>query len=280
MTVLPGRRRRTLAAPTDVFHGVGLHSGKAASVQFLPAPSRTGRVFRNPETGQDIPANIKNLVETERCTILGSEGWTLSTVEHVLSALSGLDLDDVIIEAVGEELPIGDGSALPFVKLLEAAGAVEYGDETLPLRPLFPIMVAGDKGESIVCSPAPELRLTVVLDYPAHSFIGTQVSELTVDSSSYRSGISEARTYGFLSELEWLHKRGLGLGASRENVVVLRDDGYDSDLRYPDELARHKMLDLIGDLALTGRSIEAHIYAIKPSHRLNTKLASLLISGE
>ena len=198
----------------------------------------------------------------------------------MLSALAGLDVDDVVIEATGEELPIGDGSSLPFVELLDAAGVVERGDTISPLRPSRPIMVSGEKGECIVCIPADEFRITVALDYPAHPFIGTQTTEIIIDAVSYRSEVSKARTYGFLSELDWLHARGLGLGASRDNVVVLKDDGYDSELRYPEELARHKMLDVIGDLALIGRPLAAHIFAVKPSHRLNTKLASLLIMEE
>jgi len=280
LTVEAGRRRRTLAAPTELFQGIGLHSGKPATVRFLPAPSRVGRIFRNPETRQDIPAHIKNLAESERCTILASQHWRLSTVEHVLSALAGLDLDDVIIEVTGEELPIGDGSAAPFVALLDASGVAESDDLVLPLKPLAPCIVTGEKGECIVCRPASDFRITVILDYPNHPFIGTQVLETSLHSASYRSDVAPARTYGFLAELDWLHTHGLGLGASRDNVVVLKDDGYDSDLRYSDELVRHKMLDLVGDLALVGRPIEAHIYAIKPSHRLNTKLASLLTLDE
>jgi UDP-3-O-acyl-N-acetylglucosamine deacetylase len=194
--------------------------------------------------------------------------------------LAGLLVDDVVIEITGDELPIGDGSAALFVELLEAAGIAEHTENVDPLRPSAPSLVAGEKGECIVCVPADDFRVTVVIDYPGHPFIGTQAAEIAVSQAAYRDEIANARTYGFLSELEWLHARGLGLGASRDNVIVLSDDGYDTPLRHSNELARHKMLDVIGDLALVGRPLKAHIFAVKPSHSINTKLASQLILGE
>jgi UDP-3-O-acyl-N-acetylglucosamine deacetylase len=204
--------------------------------------------------------------------------FSLSTVEHVLSALAGLGVDDAIIETTGPELPAGDGSSLPFVEMIEEAGVAETEGRIEPLRPQSATMVSGSKGECIVCLPSDHLEITVVLDYPDRPFIGTQTAEAALDPSNYREEVAAARTFGFLSELEWLHEHGLGLGATHDNVVVLLEDGYGTKLRYPNELARHKILDLIGDLSLVGRPLNARVIAVKPGHRLNTQMASLLAS--
>lgn len=278
MTASPNRHRRTLSGPTARLDGIGLHSGTASSVRFLPAPAGTGRIFHDLTSGQEISACVRNVVDCERCTVLGAGSKTLSTVEHVLSALAGLELDDVIIETTGDELPAADGSAQPFVKMLEAAGSVDTDGTVAPIHVARALMVAGDDGACIVCFPSECLEITVILNYPDHPFIGTQSAEVRIDSERYCSEIGPARTYGFLSELTWLQQRGLGLGATRDNVVALRDDGYDTELRYANELARHKMLDLLGDLSLMGRPLVARVYAIKPGHRLNILLASKLLT--
>jgi UDP-3-O-[3-hydroxymyristoyl] N-acetylglucosamine deacetylase len=276
LTLSASRLRQTLSSPSERLDGVGLHSGKPSSVRLLPAPAGSGRVFRDLGSGQEISADVRNVTNTERCTVLGTDRYAVSTVEHLLSALSGLDVDDVIIETTGVEAPAMDGSAAPFVDLIERTGTRELDVAVDPCRPERAIMVSGISGECIVCWPADVFKITVVLDYPDRPFIGTQIAESDVTLETYRKEIGAARTYGFVSELDMLRERGLGLGATRENVVAMRDDGYDTELRYPNELARHKMLDLIGDLSLIGRPLQARIFAIKPSHRLNVRLASLL----
>ena len=278
------RPRTTLAGPSRTYEGVGLHSGAGASVCLLPAAPGTGLVFRDLATGQEIPARAANVTDTSRCTRLGLNGVEVQTVEHVLSALAGLGVDDALIETAGGELPAGDGSAAPFVALIQQAGLREHEGMIRPLTFQEPGMVS-EGGSTIVVMPADRFQVTVVLDYPDRPVIRTQ--GMTFDSAAgvYAEEIALARTYGFRSELEMLHAHGLALGASYDNVLALADSGAlltDSDYkvmtppRFLNELARHKLLDLIGDLALVGQPLQAHIIAIKPSHTLNTRLARIL----
>lgn len=268
--------RLTLAAPTAVFQGVGLHSGADASVRFLPALEGSGLVFRDRATGQEIAARAANVTDTSRCTRLSENGIEIQTVEHVLSALAGLGVEDACIECEGGELPIGDGSAAPFTALLREAGLREkQSDENRTLTLAQPVSIS--EGNSLlVALPSDRFKATVVLDYPQHPYLGTTAALFDAASDSYEAEIAPARTFGFLSEIAFLHANGLGLGASRGNAVVLGETGYETPLRFPNELARHKLLDLIGDLALVGRTLRVQVLAVKPSHTLNTRLARLL----
>ena len=278
------RPRVTLSAPTRVFEGVGLHSGADASVCFHPAPAGTGLTFRDRRSRKEIPARAANVTDTSRCTRLALNGVEVQTVEHVLSALAGLGVDDALIEFEGGEMPAGDGSAAPFVALLREVGLREYADRIGFLTFKTPELVA-DGGSTIVVMPADHFQVTVVLDYPNRPVIGTQGMTFDSAAGGYAEEIAPARTYGFRSELETLHAHGLALGASAQNVLALSDRGApltDDDgnwitpPRFLDEPVRHKLLDLIGDLALVGQPLQAHIIAIKPSHTLNTRLARLL----
>ena len=270
------RPRLTLVAPSQVFDGVGLHSGADASVCFHPAPAGNGLTFRDRRTGQEIPARAANVTDTSRCTRLGLDGWEVQTVEHVLSALAGLGVDDAVIETEGGEMPAGDGSAAPFVALIREAGLrPQPGVMAWPLAPALPVTVT-EGGTTLVALPAERLILTVVLDYPRHPYLGTSAATFDTALDEYDAEIAPARTFGFLSEIEALRALGLGLGASRENAVVLGEDRYETSLRFPNELARHKLLDLMGDLALIGRPLHMHVIAVRPSHTLNTRLARLL----
>ena len=270
------RPRVTLSAPTRVVEGVGLHSGADASVCFRPAPAGSGLVFRHRSSGQEIPARASNVTDTSRCTRLGLNGVEAQTVEHVLSALAGMGVDDAVIEFEGGEMPAGDGSAAPFVALIREAGLREQETTVSPLTLGAPVLLI-ESGSTIVAMPADLLRVTVVLDYPDRPVIGTQGVTFDPASEDYGREIAPARTFGFLSEIETLRAHGLGLGASYENAIVLNDIGVClNGLRFQNELARHKLLDLIGDLALVGQPLQAHIIAIKPSHTLNTRLARVL----
>jgi UDP-3-O-[3-hydroxymyristoyl] N-acetylglucosamine deacetylase len=274
--VTGARSRRTLAAPTDLLEGTGLHSGRPVSVRLLPAAEGAGVVFVDLESGQDIPARAENVVDTSRCTILGAGAATVQTVEHLLSALAGLRVDDVRIESRGGEMPAMDGSASGFVAAVRAAGLRDGKSEIEPLRLSRPCLLQDETGASILALPAPSFRATVVLDYPDYPWIGTQAVSFDSVRDDYGSQVAPARTYGFLREIAWLQARGLALGASYENGIALREDGCDIPLRFEDEMSRHKLLDLIGDLSLIGRSLAAQVIAIKPSHRLNCRLAQML----
>ena len=269
------RARVTLAAPSAAVSGVGLHSGAGASVRLRPAPPGTGLVFRCLPDGQEIPARAANVCDTSRCTRLGRDGAAVQTVEHVLSALAGLGVDDAVIEIAGPEVPAMDGSAAPFAALIEAAGRQAQAGSVRPIVLTQPIVVT-EGGSTIAALPSDRFSATVVLDYPKHDYLGTQAAMFDGASGDYAAQIAPARTFGFLSEIEALRARGLGLGASYDNALVLGETQYESSPRFANELARHKLLDLIGDLALTGRPIFAAIFAVKPGHTLNTRLARQL----
>ena len=269
------RPRVTLAAPSRVFGGVGLHSGADASICFRPAPAGSGLTFRDRRSGREIPARAANVTDTSRCTRLGLNGAEVQTVEHVLSALAGLGVDDALIETEGGEMPAGDGSAAPFVALIREAGLREQaGPAVSPLTLTGPVTVSAGAA-TVVALPAERFTLSVVLDYPRHPYLGTLAAVFDA-GGDYAAEVAPARTFGFLSEIEALRASGLGLGASRENAVVLGEDGYETPLRFANELARHKLLDLIGDLSLVGRPLLAQVIAVRPSHTLNTRLARTL----
>lgn len=265
----------TLAVPSANLEGVGLHSGADASLRLLPAPTGTGLVFRLLPGGQEIRACAANVTDTSRCTRLGAGAVEVQTVEHVLSALAGLGVDDAIIELIGGEVPAADGSASPFVTLARNAGLRSLQTQVTPLTLAEPLYLV-DGCSSIIALPAEKFSATVVLDYPKYAYLGTTAAVFDEETDDYAVLIAPARTFGFLSEIEALRARGLGLGATRENAVVLGEDCYETPLRFPNELARHKLLDLIGDLALVGRPLSMALFAVKPGHTLNTRLASLL----
>lgn len=271
------RPRITLAASSKVFTGVGLHSGADAAVCFQPAPPVAGLIFRDRVSGQEIPVRAANVTDTSRCTRLGANGYEVQTVEHVLSALAGLGVDDAAIEIEGREMPAADGSAAPFVALIRAAGLREQpGESSRPLT-LTEAVTVSEGGSTLIALPAAHFSAAVMLDYPKHPYLGTLAAMFDAETGDYAAEIAPARTYGFLSEIEALQVHGLGLGASRDNAVVLGENGYETPLRFDNELARHKLLDLIGDLALVGCPVQAQIIAVRPSHRMNTRLAQRLV---
>ena len=271
-----GRARQTLAGASAVLSGVGLHSGAGASVRLLPAPGGTGLVFRRVRDGQEIQALASNVSDTSRCTRLRAGDFEVQTVEHLLSALSGLGIDDAVIEmdGAGSEVPALDGSAALFVHAISEAGQREQAESVRPRTLAAPVFVS-ERGSTVIALPSERLSLTVTLDYPHQAYLGASAAVLS-EIEDYAAQIAPARTYGFLSEIEALQAAGLGLGASPDNAVVLGETQYETPLRFTNELARHKLLDLIGDLSLIGRPLCAEIIAVKPSHTLNVALARLL----
>lgn len=271
------RSRRTLAATSDLLAGIGLHSGRDAAIRLCPAPPGAGLVFADLGSGQEIPARPENVVDTSRCTILGHGAVRVQTVEHVLAALSALGIDDARIETSGGEMPAMDGSALPCLLLAQAAGIREHGSRRVePLVVKVPLAVQGAGGASLAVLPSESFRVTVVLDYPAHAYLGTSAATFGGGAGEFAAQIAPARTYGFLAELDWLKAHGLALGASADNAVALGETGYETPVRFSNELARHKLLDVLGDLALVGRPLQAHVIAFKPGHALNVQMARAL----
>ncbi|MBX3175577.1 MAG: bifunctional UDP-3-O-[3-hydroxymyristoyl] N-acetylglucosamine deacetylase/3-hydroxyacyl-ACP dehydratase [Gemmatimonadaceae bacterium] len=259
--------RRSIAREVALT-GVGLHMGRTCGLRFLPAPVGSGLRFRrtdlagNPET----PAHHRVAVAAERRTQLGEGEGALHTVEHVLAAVAGLGIDDLVIEMDAAEPPIMDGSAEPFRLALVEAGVVEHGGMADVLHLAEPVRVVD--GESVyVAHPAETLELEVKIDF-AHPLIGAQEGRWTVTSESFSRELSAARTFGMLSWVEGLRAKGLIQGASAENTIVLDETGVvGTTLRWPDEFVRHKAMDVVGDLALAGSRVAARITATKPSHR-------------
>ena len=259
--------RRTISRDASL-SGVGLHLGRACVLTFRPALAGSGVRFRRvdlpgrPETR----AHVSVAIAAERRTQLGEGDGALHTVEHVLAAVAGLGIDDIMIEMDASEPPIMDGSAEPFRLLLVGAGAVEHGGQADVLRLRECVRVVD--GESVyIAHPADGLELDVHIDFP-HPRIGAQRGQYRVTAESFSRELSPARTFGLLSWVEELRGKGLIKGASTENTIVLdANDVVDGALRWPDEFVRHKALDVVGDLALAGMRIAAKISATKPSHR-------------
>lgn len=269
------RPQQTLAAPVR-FEGVGIHLGQSARVDVLPAPVDTGRVFLR--QGQEIPALHARVSSVERCTVLSAGGVSVSTVEHLLAACAGLQLDNLRILIDGPEVPILDGSALPFVEALLAAGVVcqeRPARQHVLRRPLW----VGDKNALVLALPAAEARLEYALHYQ-HPMITYQQVVHTPTPESFLSGLAPARTYGFMEEVEALLERGLARGGDLSNALVIRSDGYTSALRFPDEPVRHKCLDLVGDLALLGCDLLARVVAVKAGHRLHVELVGKVLKED
>jgi UDP-3-O-[3-hydroxymyristoyl] N-acetylglucosamine deacetylase/3-hydroxyacyl-[acyl-carrier-protein] dehydratase len=259
--------RYTVARAVSV-DGIGLHLGQPCTLTFKPANSGHGIKLRRTDiAGADaIAATVDRVSETERRTQLGSGENTVHTVEHVLAAVAAIGIDDVLIEMSGPEPPILDGSAAPFYQALSSAGlaALEGQPEILTLSE--PVRIID--GESVYeAFPSDNLELDVTIEF-AHPVIGRQSMRLCVNRDSFESELAAARTFGFVREVEWLRSRGLIKGASVENALVLDDSGLvNGPLRWSDEFVRHKAMDCIGDLALTGARVKARVVALKPSHR-------------
>jgi UDP-3-O-[3-hydroxymyristoyl] N-acetylglucosamine deacetylase/3-hydroxyacyl-[acyl-carrier-protein] dehydratase len=262
-----GGQRTTVATEQGV-EGVGLHLGEPCRLVFRPAASGRGVYFRRDDRpgSPDIPARADRAVAAERRTQLGEGEDALHTVEHVLSAVGALRIDDIEIGMSGPEPPIMDGSAKPFLEALLAAGRVANGGRPEWLVVRRPIRVVD--GESVYeAHPGPGLEIDVRIDFP-HPLVGEQQGTFLVTPELYTRDIAAARTFGFMHEVDALRAKGLIRGASTANAVVLDERAVvDGALRWPDEFLRHKALDVIGDLVLAGCRVRARITAYKPSHR-------------
>jgi UDP-3-O-[3-hydroxymyristoyl] N-acetylglucosamine deacetylase/3-hydroxyacyl-[acyl-carrier-protein] dehydratase len=260
--------------------GVGLHLGHDCRLAFVPAESGRGIVFRRTDLpgAPEIAARVEHAVQAQRRTQLGDGEAALHTVEHVLAAVAGLEIDDVVIEMDAPEPPILDGSAAPFVEALERAGVAPRGGTVEYLELARPVVVTD--GESrYEAHPARALSLEVAIDFP-HPLIGAQSGCYVVSRESFVRELAPARTFGFVHEVEALRAMGLIQGASTANAVVLDAEGVvDTTLRWPDEFVRHKAMDCVGDLALAGRRVRARVIAEKPSHRGTVALVREMVKN-
>lgn len=271
-------QRRTIAASATL-SGVGLHLGQPCTLNFLPAPAGSGIWFRRSDRPDDtgIQALATLAVEADRRTQLGSGENAFHTVEHVLAAVGALNIDDLIIEMDAAEPPVMDGSAKAFFEVLAEAGVVDNGGTPEWLVVRKPIRF--ESGESVYeARPSDRFVLDVSIDF-RDPVIGSQSRSTVVSPHAFRDELAAARTFGFLSEVEQLRSLGLIQGATTANALVL--DGsrvVDNELRWPDEFVRHKSLDCVGDLTLTGARIRAHITAVRPSHRGTVAFARQLMT--
>jgi UDP-3-O-[3-hydroxymyristoyl] N-acetylglucosamine deacetylase len=258
--------------------GVGLHTGVFGQVRLLPAPADAGIVFRRNDLDNfPIEAQGNNVARVSYATSLMKQGVLLSTTEHLLAAIYSCGIDNIYIEIDSIEVPILDGSAEPFMQMLEHAGIRKLRRKRRYLKVLKPLeVVEGDRRIGIY--PADEFRVRCYVDFP-HPLVGQQEVEMVVSPATFRHLLARARTFCFERDIEPLREMGLIRGGSLENAIVLTKDGVmNGPLRFPDEFGRHKALDLIGDLALVGLPLLARVEAHKAGHALHTQLVSQLLS--
>ncbi len=282
---LSARRRMTIRKPmagyqrtvADVvrIEGKGLHGGEASTILIHPAGPDKGIRFRDSHgTIQGIASNV---VDTSRGTTLGVNGTRIRTVEHLMAALRGRGIDNAVVEVMGSEMPALDGSALPYVKALDAVGQIEL---ELPRRviELSEPVVVRQNGSFIAAVPASSLRITYVMNYD-HPMIGSQIATYEFSERDFGKQIAPARTFVLYEEVKELLDNDLARGGSVENAIVIWQDRMSSRLRFRDELVRHKVMDLIGDLALAGGLVHADVVAVKSGHALNVQFASRIVES-
>lgn len=261
---------------------IGLHTGRKVNMTIRPAAADTGVIFirRDLPDAAPIPADFRIVSDTTLATTLGHDDVTVSTVEHLLSAFSGMGLDNAIVELDSFEVPIMDGSALPFVNLLKKVGTRTQGETKRMLVVKKPVVVEEGEGRAMLL-PSDEFKITCDIDF-RHKVIGRQSYSLVFSDKNYEEQICSARTFGFLQEVEFLQAKGLGLGGSLDNVIILDDEKVinKGGLRMPDEFVRHKILDAIGDLFLLWMPIIGHLVVYKSGHRLNNLLLRELMRQE
>ncbi len=272
------RFETTIQRPAEA-SGVGLHSGVPVSIRILPAPPSTGIVFLRTDLERfPIQASWRHVARVSYATSLMRQGVLISTTEHLLSVFYSMGLDNAFVEIDNLEVPILDGSGLPFVEMIASAGLKTYRRRRKYLRIRRPVTVE-DRGRRISILPSDRFVLTCDVYYD-HPLAGRQTLEMEVTPEQYASEIAPARTFGFSGELDQMRNMGLIRGASLENAVCFDQTGVmnPGGLRFPDECCRHKALDLIGDLALMGRPLLGHVIAERAGHAMHTALVTKIMS--
>ena len=267
--------RQTTIARTVAVDGIGIHTGQVVRLRLLPAPPDTGVVFRRTDSGVEIPALASHVASLELATTLGRDDVTVSTVEHLMAAVHVARIDNLVVDVDGPEVPILDGSALPYWRLLEAAGVVRQSRNRRIVAVREPVeVVNGNK--RIRVSPYPGLRVTYALEY-AQPSIGRQTVDVVAEAERFVRELAPARTFTLLEDIDRLHEIGLGLGGREDNCIVFDQDGpTNTDLRFANEPVRHKALDAIGDLALLGCPIWGHVEVERGGHLLHFRLIEAL----
>ena len=262
--------QQTIGKPVSC-SGIGVHSGRTVNLTIRPAPVNHGiRFIRVDLPGQPgVTAHFNNVVDTSLATVIGAEGCIVSTVEHLMAGLAGMSIDNAIVEVNAYELPIMDGSAGPFTRLIESAGIHPQEGRKCYFKVNQSISLS-ENDKSVTIHPANEFRITCTIVYD-HPLIGNQTCDFVINRETFAREICSARTFGFLHEVEMMKRYGLGRGGSLDNAVVIDGDHVlnEGGLRYPDEFVRHKCLDCIGDFSLIGMPIMGHIVTNKSGHAFN-----------
>jgi UDP-3-O-[3-hydroxymyristoyl] N-acetylglucosamine deacetylase len=256
--------------------GIGLHSGKKVTLSLEPAPADFGIRFRRSDLGDlEIPATFANLASIRYATGLARDEGSVETIEHLLAALVSLGVDNVVVGLTQPEVPIMDGSAAPFIYLIHEAGLKRLGKPRQFLKVMRPIALShGDK--RIALYPSDHFKVTYSISFD-HPLLRHQSRTLRISEQSFVEDIAPARTFGFLKEVELLRQNGLALGGSLDNAIVLGETGALNALRFEDEFVRHKILDVIGDLALVGHPIVGHLVAHRGGHALHTAFVAKVL---
>jgi UDP-3-O-[3-hydroxymyristoyl] N-acetylglucosamine deacetylase len=274
--------QQTVAAAVAI-SGPALHSGATVTMRLLPQPADTGIVFRRVDLPgkPEIKADINSVVDTKRCVSIGKDGWRVATIEHLMATFHGLGLDNMLVEVDGEELPTGDGAGRYFAEQMLQVGVVNQTVLRNYTRINEPVWVEGVvlKGKeprkaNLIALPSErfEVSFTFTSD---HQITGTQYYHFVLSEENFRREIAAARTIAFRKEIDYLRSQGLAQSSDINCVVVVGDAGYENELRFPDEIVRHKILDVLGDLYLLG-PLKAHVIGIRSGHALDLELAKLI----
>lgn len=262
--------QRTLQKPVSC-SGLGVHSGEEVMLTVKPAPVNHGIKFVRvdlPDT-PSVSAHFNKVVDTSLATVIGEDGFIISTIEHLMASFAGLSIDNAIVELNGHEIPIMDGSAAPFTSMMKEAGIEEQEGPRCFFQVNEPIGIE-ENGKSVTVYPYPGFKISYTIDFD-HPIVGKQTYSMEVEENSFEHEVSGARTFGFLHEIEYLKRYGFAKGGSLDNAVVLdREDVVNEDgLRFEDEFVRHKILDSIGDFSLIGMPILGHVVIEKSGHAFN-----------
>jgi UDP-3-O-[3-hydroxymyristoyl] N-acetylglucosamine deacetylase len=261
------------------FLGIGLHTGKYASVKLKPAPRDTGIVFYRVDRGAIIRANINSVVDTAFATTIGFDGVKVKTVEHLLAAAAGLGIDNLLVEVDGPEVPILDGSSTSLAGIILDAGIAKQGKKMPFIKIVRPI-VYEDAHSRIMAVPYNGTRISYYINFD-HHLLGHQELTMDITEENFIREIAPARTFGFLKDVERLRANGLAKGGSMDNAIIVGESGIlnTTGLRFKDEFVRHKMLDSIGDFSLIGFPIHGHIMLEKSGHTANVNFLKRLLSS-
>lgn len=261
--------------------GIGLHSGKTVHLNIHPAEPGTGIQFYHTTKTHTthIPVHVDHVIDTGNAVTLGKDGVRIQTIEHLMAAIHAMGITDARLEIDGMEVPIMDGSSLPFLQAIQSTGLETFQAEVEPIEITHPIWVVEDD-KYLVLLPADEWKVTYSIDFQ-HPLLKGQTIHINLNEDTLLNDILPARTFGFLKDVEYLQSRGLALGGSLDNAVVLTEDSYLNDsLRFENECVRHKVLDLVGDLAVMGRPFRGHLIASKAGHGLDISLARCILEQE